>query len=106
MADNIQHVDDDTFSQLIAKGVVLIDFFAEWCGPCRMQTPILEQLANDLKGKLVIAKLDVDHSQKVTSTFGITSVPTLILFKNGQEFSRVIGLKDIDTLKKIVGQAL
>lgn len=98
--------DDANFEQVTSSGVVLIDFYADWCGPCRMLTPILEALASEMPEQLTIAKLDVDHAQKTTNTFQITSVPTLILFKDGKEVNRVIGLKDLDGLKKIVSQAL
>lgn len=102
----ITHVDDNNFQEVVKNGLVLLDFFADWCGPCRMLTPILEALAADMKESLTVAKLDVDHAQKTTSSFQITSVPTLILFKNGQEVNRIVGLKDLEALKKIVSQAL
>jgi len=100
------HADDSNFSQLVSSGLILVDFFADWCGPCRMLTPILETLASDMADTLTIVKLDVDHAQKTTASFQITSVPTLILFKNGKEINRIVGLKDLDTLKKIVLQAV
>ncbi len=106
MKELISHVDDDNFQETIKNGLVLIDFFADWCGPCRMLTPILEALASDMKEQLTVAKLDVDHAQKTTSSFQITSVPTLILFKNGQEVNRIVGLKDLEALKKIVSESL
>lgn len=99
-------VDDDNFNETIAQGVVLVDFYADWCGPCRMLSPILEALAVDMGDKLQVAKLDVDHAPKITSTFQITSVPTMILFKNGKETNRIVGLKDLETLKKLVSQAV
>jgi thioredoxin 1 len=100
------HADDSNFSQLVSSGLILVDFFADWCGPCRMLTPILETLASDMADTITIVKLDVDHAQKTTASFQITSVPTLILFKNGKEINRIVGLKDLDTLKKIVLQAV
>lgn len=106
MAENIVKIDDSNFSEKTSTGLVLIDFYADWCGPCRMLTPILEALAKELNGKLVVAKLDVDHAPKTTANFQITSVPTLILFKDGKEAHRIIGLKDLETLKKLVTQAI
>ena len=95
-------IDDDNFSETTAKGVVLVDYFAEWCGPCHMQTPILEGLVDELIGKAQIAKIDIDHSQKSTAAAGVTSVPTLILYKDGQEVNRVVGLRDADSLRKMI----
>jgi len=106
MAENIVKTDDETFSKLVSSGVVLVDFYADWCGPCRMLTPILEALAEEMKEKVTVVKLDVDHDPKTTSTYQITSVPTLILFKDGKEVNRIIGLKDLETLKKIVSNVL
>ena len=98
----IKHVDDETFDSMIKKGIVLIDFFAEWCGPCHMQTPILEAVAKDVAGQATIAKLDVDQSQNITSQFRVTSIPTMILFKNGVEVKRVVGLRDADAIKEMI----
>ena|ERR1700733_11269070 len=106
MAENIVKIDDANFSQATGSGVVLVDFYADWCGPCRMLAPILEALAKEMNGKMTVAKLDVDHAQKTTATFQITSVPTMILFKEGKEVNRIVGLKDLDTLKKAVTAAL
>ena len=102
----IKKVDDENFSETIANGVVLVDFFAEWCGPCRMLAPILDALAEELNDKMVFAQIDVDQAPKTTTTFQITSVPTLILFKKGKEINRIVGLKDLETLKKILLQAM
>lgn len=106
MKELIQKVDDGTFSKAIANGVVLVDFFAEWCGPCKMLAPILDALAAEISDKVSFAQVDVDQAPKVTTTFQITSVPTLILFKQGKEVNRIVGLKDLETLKKIVLQAV
>jgi thioredoxin 1 len=104
MADkgNIKHLTDDSFKKEIAKGVTLVDFHADWCGPCRMLAPVLDQLAIDVKGKASIAKVDIDSEQKTAAEFQITSVPTLILFKDGKEVNRLIGLRNAETVKNFV----
>ena len=106
MAENIVKIDDENFSKITENGLVLVDFYADWCGPCRMLSPILEALATEMNDKVTVAKLDVDHAQKTTATYQITSVPTLILFKDGKEANRIIGLKDLEALKKTVTEAL
>lgn len=97
--NNIPVLTDENFQQTISNGVTLIDFYATWCGPCRMITPIIEQLAGIVAGKANIAKLDIDQAQETTNTLQITSVPTLILFKNGKEEWRVVGVKDLEFLR-------
>ena len=95
-------VSEENFQEAIKKGLVLVDFYADWCGPCRTLTPVLERIAGELQGKASIVKIDVDSAQKVASTFGITSIPTLILFNDGQEVDRVVGLQSGDALKKLI----
>lgn len=102
MAHNISHLTDENFQQTIAKGLTLVDFYATWCGPCRMIAPIVEQLATKVEGKASIAKLDIDQAQQTTASLQITSVPTLILFKDGKEVKRVVGVKDLDYLLNLV----
>lgn len=102
MAENIVHLTDEDFQQTIAKGVTLVDFYATWCGPCRMIAPIVEQLAGMVEGKARIAKLDIDAAQETTNSLQITSVPTVILFKDGQEVKRVVGVKDLDFFLNLV----
>lgn len=102
MAHNISHLTDENFQQTIAKGLTLVDFYATWCGPCRMIVPIIEQLAGKVEGKASIAKLDIDQAQETTGSLQITSVPTLILFKDGKEVKRVVGVKDLDYLFNLV----
>ena len=92
----IQQLTDENFQQTMGKGLVLVDFYATWCGPCRMIAPIVEQLAEQLQGKVTIAKLDIDQAQQTTGDLQITSVPTVILFKDGKEIKRVVGVKDLD----------
>jgi len=98
----VQHIDEESFPQIISTGTVLVDFFAEWCGPCRMLTPILEQLAQEFKGTITIAKVDVDQAQSIAVQYDVTSIPTMILFKDGEIKSRVVGLKDLQSLKEMI----
>lgn len=100
--ESIKHLTDSSFEKEIKEGVTLVDFYADWCGPCRMLTPVLEKVAKEVRGKASIAKLDVDSAQRVASTFQVTSIPTLILFQNGKEVGRIVGLKDAETLKEFV----
>ena len=104
MADKslIKHLTDDGFKNEIAKGVTLVDFYAEWCGPCRMLAPVLEKIAAELKGKALIAKVDIDSEQKTAAEFQIASVPTLILFKDGVEVNRLVGLRNEEAVKKFI----
>lgn len=108
MADKelIQHFTDATFFSSIKKGVVLVDFFATWCAPCRMLTPIVEEIAEHFLGKILVAKVDIDEDQKVATQFSVTSVPTLILFKEGKEVNRFVGLRDFDTIKEFIDEVL
>lgn len=99
---DVVHLNDDSFPTAIANGTVLVDFSAEWCGPCKMLAPILEQLASEARGRATIAKIDVDEAQKTAAHFDITSVPTLILFVDGEEKYRAVGLKDLGTLKNLL----
>ncbi len=105
MSENLKKLTEDSFHADTAHGVVLVDFYADWCGPCRMMTPVLDRVAQELKGKATIAKLDIDHAQKVAGGFQVTSVPTLILFKDGKEVGRLVGLRDADTIKEFISSA-
>jgi len=96
----------DNFQQSIESGVALVDFWAPWCGPCKMQLPIVEELATELEGQAVIAKINVDDQPELAAQFGVMSIPTLVLFKDGQPVDKMVGLQSKDTLKnKIAGQA-
>ncbi len=102
----IKKFTDDNFDEGISKGVVLIDFYADWCGPCRMLAPVVEELAQEMSGKITVAKVDTDQAINTAARFEVTSIPTLILFKDGKVVKRVVGLKDLDTLRKMVVDAL
>jgi thioredoxin 1 len=83
---------DSNFDQIIKSDKpVLVDFWAEWCGPCKMIGPVVEELAGDYEGKAVVAKLNVDENPQVTARFGVRSIPTLLVFKNGQIVDKQIG---------------
>ncbi len=102
----IKHFTDSEFDKEVKQGVTLVDFHANWCGPCRTLAPVLEQVAKDVKGKAVIGKIDIDSEQKTATQFQITSVPTMILFKNGKEVGRLIGLRTADAVKDFINSAL
>ena len=84
---------DATFEKdvLQAKGVVIVDFFAPWCGPCKMMAPVIEKLAEEYDGKAVIGKLNIDENQDIATKLGIQSIPIFIMFKNGQAVDKVVG---------------
>jgi thioredoxin 1 len=91
--ENMKHFDGPTFEAdvLQASDPVVVDFYADWCGPCRMMSPVVEQLAGELVGKVVIGKLDVDVNQEIAIRYGIMGIPTLGLFRGGQLVDRLIG---------------
>lgn len=99
-------IKDKEFDQKIKNGVVVIDFFATWCGPCRMMSPILEECQEELGEKVSIYKVDVDESEKLARKFGIMSIPTIIVFVNGEEVEKHIGLWNKDDLIETVQKYL
>ncbi|MFD2671041.1 thioredoxin [Marinicrinis sediminis] len=84
----------ETFNQEVSEGVALVDFWAPWCGPCKVQLPIVEELAGELEGKATIAKVNVDDNGDLAAQYGISSIPTLLLFKDGELAETMVGLKN------------
>jgi thioredoxin 1 len=105
MSENLKKITEDNFLETIKKGVTLVDFYADWCGPCRMMVPSLEQVAGDFKGEVNVVKLDVDAAQRIASEYQVSSIPTLILFKDGKEMDRVVGVQNADALKKFISKS-
>jgi thioredoxin 1 len=106
MGQEIKHLSDNDFDQTIGKGVTLVDFYADWCGPCRMITPIMEELNKEYSGKALIAKVDVDACQNTALKYNVTSIPTVILFVDGQEAKRVVGVRDKKTYQTLIDAAI
>lgn len=99
---------DDTFQKEVLESQmpVLVDFWAEWCQPCHMVSPLVDELSQEYAGKVGFGKLNVDENINVPGTFGIMSLPTLMIFKDGKPFKTLIGVQPKDTLKKAIDEAL
>ena len=108
MSDNTVAVSDETFKAdvLDSKGPVLVDFWAEWCGPCKMIGPVLDEIASDLKGKLVVAKVNIDENPMSPNTYGVRGIPTMIMFKDGKPVATKVGAAPKSALKDWVEGAL
>ena len=95
MSDKITTLSDASFDEHVKSSdvPVLVDFWAEWCGPCKMIAPVLDEIAAEQEGKLTIGKLNIDDNLKITQRFDVMSIPTLILFKDGEPVARIVGAK-------------
>jgi len=101
-----QELTTDNFDTTVGSGVTLVDFWAEWCGPCRMMTPVLDQLAAEYAGKATIAKVNVDNEQDLAIKFDISSIPALLVFKDGQVAKRFVGVTAKGELAKALDGAV
>ena len=103
-SEKIKILTDQNFKTQVSKGLVLVDFWAAWCMPCKLMVPALNELAEDPEIGAAIAKLNVDEARKTATKFGIRSIPTSILFKNGKEVERMVGVKTADQLQKQINK--
>jgi len=103
-SEKIQTLTDANFDQTVTQSAqpILVDFWAEWCGPCRRLAPTVDELATDYDGRVVVAKMNVDENPAVPMRFSIRGIPTLLLFKGGQIVEQVVGLADKASLKKLI----
>lgn len=102
------HISDKDFNELVIKAdkPVLVDFYATWCGPCKMAAPIIDELADQFEGKVIIGKVDVDENQETASLYGVMSIPTMIMFKDGKEVDRKVGFGGRSAVEALIEQML
>jgi thioredoxin 1 len=101
-SENVKELTDDNFSSVIKNGVSLVDFWAAWCGPCRVQGPIVDEVADEMIDRANICKLDIDNHKKIASRLGIQSIPTIMIFKDGKMVQKFVGVKS----KTVLVQAI
>jgi thioredoxin 1 len=104
MSEQVRDVNDGNFETEVmrSKQLVLVDFWAEWCAPCRMMTPVVQSLAEKYQGRLSVVKVNVDENTSVTQRFGIKGVPTLIVFKGGKEAERLVGATNEQSVARLI----
>ena len=103
---SVLHLTEGAFDQAVAQGVTLVDFWADWCGPCKMLAPTIDQLAKTYEDKAIVAKIDVDSQPNLARRFGIMSIPTVIILKDGVEVDRKVGLMPMDAYTKALDAQL
>lgn len=104
---SVKHFSNDTFQSevLQGSGPILVDFWAPWCGPCKMLGPVIDGLADELSGKAVVGKVNIDDEPDLAAKYSVVTIPTIILFKDGQEVNRLVGVQSKLTLTQMVEQA-
>ena len=102
ISESVLTMNDASFEKVISTGLTLVDFWAEWCMPCKMQTPIMAEIAKTVGDSVTISKLNVDENPNSAVKYGITGIPTSIVFKDGQEVQRFVGVQNKDTLLKAI----
>lgn len=108
MAETVLEITDTNFEEAVVNSdmPIVVDFWAEWCGPCKMIAPIMEQLADEYVGKFKVGKLDVDHNRATATKYSIRSIPTLLVFKDGEVADQIVGVLPKDALKSKILSAL
>ncbi len=104
MSENVGHFTDSDFEDKVLKSdkLTIVDFWAEWCAPCRMIAPLLEELADDYVGKVNIGKVNVDENSQTATKYGIRSIPTILFFKEGEILKQIVGVRPKEELKEII----
>jgi thioredoxin 1 len=95
---DVKHLNESNFDEATQKGVALIDFWAEWCGPCRMLGPVIEEVAEEVGDEAVVAKVNVDESQELAARFGVRSIPAIFVLKDGEVVENFVGVREKDVL--------
>jgi len=101
----VEHLNDSNFAEKTANGIALVDFFATWCGPCRMLGPVIEEIGAECDGSFSVYKVDIDECEDIAMDFGIMSVPTVVVLKNGVEVERMVGVQPKAVLLNAVANA-
>lgn len=100
---SVLHLTKDNFDSITSSGLVIVDFWAEWCGPCRMQAPILDHLEEEIGSKVKVCKLNVDDHPDIAQRFGVFSIPTIIAFRDGDQIGKAVGVQSREQLISMIG---
>jgi len=106
MSENITVLTSETFQSAISSGLTLVDFYADWCMPCKMLSPTISAIAEDYSGKIKVGKLNIDTAQSIAAKYGVMSIPTVILFKDGIAVEKKIGLSPKGVYEKMIDSAV